>query len=275
MQKISAVINTRNEEQNIRFCLEALKWCDEIIVVDMESEDKTVEIVREYTDKIFNHEKVLAFDIARKFAVEQASCEWILLIDADELMPESLSNKLIEISKTDETDAVFMPFKNYLLGEWNKYTGWWPDYHCRFFKKTMMEFSKDIHGYQHLNTDAKTLYLPIDEKYAIHHFAYRDTEQFIEKLNRYTSIEAVKYYEDNIHFKSYKMFTSSINEFYCRYVKMKGYKDGPRGLFVSILMGIYRMVSYFKLWELYENNNQTVLEKYNKIKREMINTNDV
>ena len=86
MIKISAIINTRNEEHNIRYCLETLRWCDEIIVVDMESEDNTIKIAREYTDKIYSHPKVLAFDIARKYALEKAPGNWILQIDADEMI---------------------------------------------------------------------------------------------------------------------------------------------------------------------------------------------
>ena len=94
MAKISAVINTLNEESNIAFCLETLKWCDEIIVVDMQSEDRTVEIAANFTDKIYNFERVGYVEPARKFAVEQATGDWILLIDADELVPKQLADKL-------------------------------------------------------------------------------------------------------------------------------------------------------------------------------------
>jgi glycosyltransferase involved in cell wall biosynthesis len=270
MPKISAVINTRNEERNIRYCLEALKWCDEIIVVDMESEDRTVEIVREYTDKIYNHEKVLAFDIAREFAVEQAGGEWILLIDADELVPKTLSVRLRGIAVNDEADAVQIPFKNYLLGEWNRHTGWWPDFHCRFFKKSMMTFSEQIHGYQHLDESAKILYLPPQEEFAVNHFAYRDVQQLLEKLNRYTTIEASQLYDQKKAFKLTKLFTSFFGEIFSRYIKAKGYKDGMPGLLISILMGVYRMVTYMKQWEFYENSNESVEYKYNRLKQDLI-----
>jgi (heptosyl)LPS beta-1,4-glucosyltransferase len=270
MPKISAVINTRNEEQNIRFCLESLKWCDEIIVVDMESDDKTVGIAREYTDKIYNHEKVLAFDIARKFAAEQATGEWILLIDADELAPKQLADKLKTIADTNEGDAVFIPFKNYLLGEWNKYTGWWPNRHCRFFKKDMMAFSERIHAYQTLKESAREIYLPAKEEYAIHHFAYKDSAQFLEKLNRYTTIEAAHLYAENSGFSYFKLFKNGLKEFFDRYIRARGYKDGPRGLFVSLMMSMYRVMSYIKLWELYENKQENVSEKYIRLKNEIL-----
>jgi len=270
MNKISAVINTRNEELNIEHCLQTLTWCDEIVVVDMESEDRTVEIARQYTDKIFHHKKVLAFDVARKFAVEKATGDWILLIDADELVPKSLAEKLKAISDHDEADAVLMPFKNYLLGEWNKYTGWWPNPHCRYFKKSVMDFSERIHAYQTLSQSARQIKLPSEAGYAINHYAYKDIVQFIEKLNRYTTIEAAHLYDDKIRFSYFKLFKNGIKEFFDRYIRFRGYKDGTRGLFVSLMMAVYRLVSYMKLWEQYENEQEKVSEKYDRLKMELI-----
>lgn len=269
MTKISAVINTRNEEQNLRYCLESVRWCDEIVVVDMESDDRTVEIAREFTDKIYTHKKVLAFDVARKFAVEQATGEWVLLIDADELVPKTLSARLRDVVDNNEADAVLMPFKNYLLGEWNKFTGWWPDYHCRFFKKSAMEFSEHIHAYQHLKDSAKKISLPAQEEFAINHFAYRDIQQFIEKLNRYTTIEASHFYADKKPFRYFKLFTAGFGGFFTRYVRLQGYKDGTRGLFVCIMMAMYQMVAYMKLWELYAQEQEQVVDKYSRLKADL------
>jgi glycosyltransferase involved in cell wall biosynthesis len=270
MPRISAVINTRNEENNIGYCLESVKWCDEIVVVDMESEDRTIEIVREYTDKVYSHEKVLAFDVARKFAAERASGDWILLVDADELVPKALARRLREVADKDEADAVQIPFKNILLGRWNRFTGWWPDYHCRFFKSTVMDFSEHVHAYQHLRDSARTLYCPAEERYAIHHFAYTDVRQFIDKLNRYTTIEAHHLYDEKRPFRYVKVFTAGLGEFYNRYISCRGYKDGARGLFVSLMMGMYRMISYVKLWELYENETEPVIDKYARMKKELL-----
>lgn len=270
MPTISAVINTRNEERNIAYCLETLRWCDEIIVVDMESEDKTVDIARQYTDKIYSHKKVLAFDIARKFAVEKAVGDWVLLVDADELVPRPLAERLMAISSADEADAVYMPFKNYLLGEWNRFTGWWPNHHCRYFKKSVMAFSERVHAYQALSDSARRIDLPALEEYAIHHFAYRDSTQFIDKLNRYTSIEASHLYDDRRAFSYFQLFKNGAKEFFDRYIRAKGYKDGPRGLFVSLMMSMYRIMIYVKLWELYEYKEENVSDKYDRLKKQLI-----
>ena len=85
--EISILIHTLNEERNIRNCLETVKWADEIIIIDMYSDDRTVEITKEYTDKIFYHERMGYADPARQFGLEKATHEWVLQVDADELVP--------------------------------------------------------------------------------------------------------------------------------------------------------------------------------------------
>lgn len=272
MPRISAVINTRNEESNIRYCLETLKWCDEIIVVDMESEDRTVEIAREYTDKVFSHEIVLAFDIARKYAVEKATGEWILMIDADEMVPKALSNLLVEIVATDKTDVVFIPFKTYIMGEWIQHTMWWPEYHPRFFKRGAFTFVETIHDYMQISESARKIYLEVTEKNAIYHFNYRDSCHFVEKLNKYTDIEAKHLIERGEKFKVRRL-TWPLKEFWKRYVKHKGYKDGYRGFFLSIMMAFYRFLTLVKLWEAderkkpdfdYQPQRKMVLDSYDE-----------
>lgn len=270
MPTISAVINTRNEEENIRYCLETLKWCDEIIVVDMESEDRTVEIARGYTDKIYTHEKVLAFDIARKFAVEKASGDWILLLDADEMVRKGLSNKLKNIAMNDEADIVYLPFITYIMGAWIKHTGWWPDYHPRFFKRGSIAFVETVHAYMRVSDSARKLHLAQVADNAIEHFAYYDSTHFINKLNRYTTVEAQHLHDKNIRFSLFGMLTQACKEFFYRYFIYKGYKDGYRGYFLSIMMAFYRTLSYIKLWEKRQNKDKAVELKYAEIKNEII-----
>jgi (heptosyl)LPS beta-1,4-glucosyltransferase len=270
MPKISAVINARNEEHNIRYCLETVKWCDEIIVVDMESEDKTVEIACEYTEKIYSHKKVLGFDVARKFAVEKASGDWILLIDADEMVPKILCERLRNIAANDGADIVYMPFKTYLLGEWIKHAGWWPDYHPRFFKRGLITFVETVHAYMKVSDTGKKIYLPPDEMNSIEHFAYRDSEHFITKLNRYTTIEAKNMFDAGRQFSLFRMLIAGFRGFLVRYISQKGYMDGYRGLFLSLMMGFYRTLNYIKLWEYWQYKELSVEDRYNSLKEQIV-----
>ena len=98
--KISAVVNTRNEEKNLDACLKSLNFVDEIVVVDMESEDKTKQIAKKYTNKVFNYDNVGYVEPARNFAINKAKGDWILIVDADERVPRSLAVKLMEIAET-------------------------------------------------------------------------------------------------------------------------------------------------------------------------------
>jgi len=270
MPKISAVINTHNEEQNIRYCLETLQWCDEIIVVDMESEDKTVEIAKEYTDKIFNHPKVLAFDIARKDAVEKATGDWILLIDADEMVPKSLALILKEIASKNQVDIVEISYRHYIMGEWIKHSGWGYTPHPRFFKRGKIVFCETIHNYMKKTDNAITFRVEPQNENCLFHFNYTDSAHFIEKLNRYTSIEACQFYKQQVKFSYCRLIKAAVREFYSRFIKMRGYKDGFRGFALSLMMSFYRVLSYIKLWEKYEYKEEPVKEKYDKIKLELL-----
>jgi glycosyltransferase involved in cell wall biosynthesis len=267
---ISAVINTLNEESNIDACLRALQWCDEIIVVDMESDDSTTTIALQYTNKIFSFKRVGCVEPARSFAVSQATGDWILIVDADELIKYSLSEKLVKVASEDQCEVVNIPFKTYIFGEWICHTGWWPEYHPRFFKKGFVDFSDQIHSAFLIKQEARRFHLPPNAENAIEHFAYNDITQFIGKLNRYTTIEASHLYNNKTKFSCYKMFWNGLNEFVIRYLRLKGYKDGFRGLFLSIIMCVYRIISHMKLWEMFENERDNVSERYTRYKNELI-----
>jgi len=123
---VSVLVHTLNEEKNIRNCLETVKWADEIIIVDMYSDDKTTEIASEYTDKIFYHERMGYADPARQFGLEKASNEWILILDADELVPLKLKKRLETIIEEDLGDIISIPRNNYFFGKVMRHTGWGP-----------------------------------------------------------------------------------------------------------------------------------------------------
>jgi glycosyltransferase involved in cell wall biosynthesis len=254
MPTISAVINTLNEESNIAHCLESLKWCDEIIVVDMYSDDKTAEIALKYTDKIFMHERVIAFDIAREFAVGKASGDWILLIDADELVPFELKEELLQIVNMDSDDVVFIPRKNYIMGEWVKHTGFWPDYQPKFFRNGAVLFSEHVHDFMHLTENARKKYLETTPDKSVEHFAYLNSEHFVSKLNRYTTIEAKHMADQGKRFSLFRMLVAGFRGFQVRFINQKGYKDRHRGFFLSVMMGFYRALVYIKLWEFSRDN---------------------
>ena len=135
-QKLTVLIIAFNEEKNLRDCLESVKWADEIIVIDSFSTDKTVEISKEFTDKVISR-KWEGFSSQRKFSIEQASHEWILSLDADERITEELKNSIQRmLANGSSADGYKVARKNHFLGKWIKGAFWYPDYQMRFFRKS-------------------------------------------------------------------------------------------------------------------------------------------
>jgi glycosyltransferase involved in cell wall biosynthesis len=272
--RISAVINTLNEEKNLAYSLRSVRaWVDEIVVVDMHSEDRTIEIAREFGAKVFLHPRILAFDGARSFAVSHSTGDWVLMLDADEMIPQPLSEKLREIASKDAADVVLIPRLNYLLGGPLWHTGWGPDQdgHPRFFKRGKIDLSPRIHGFIRPSPAARILKLAYGEKLALHHFNYLDCAHFLEKLNRYTTIEAQQAFERGEPVSRGKALRQAAAEFKNRYFRHGGYRDGWRGLYLSGLMAAYRWATCAKLQELYSTGGEKrIVEIYHSAANELV-----
>ncbi|MCE5214506.1 MAG: glycosyltransferase family 2 protein [Methanobacterium sp.] len=272
---ISVLVHTLNEEKNIRNCLKTIKWADEIVIIDMYSDDKTTEIAAEYTDKIFYHERMGYADPARQFGLEKASHPWILIVDADELVPLKLKKKLEKIIEEDMGDIISVPHNNYFFGKLMQFTGWGPlqDTHHRFFKKEYVFINDKIHSTFSEREDAR-IYEITDPEEGFIHFNYVDVEHFLDKLNRYTSIEARTLFEAKQDIKFKSVINQIFSEFRKRYMTLNGRKEGFRGFSLSFLMGVYRLVTYakLKLMREYDSSNPSfkIEEEYNKLAEEVI-----
>lgn len=244
--KISAVLVVRNEEKNLKRCLASVKnLVDEIIVVDEESSDKTLEIAKEFTDKVFVHKSVGFVEPARNFSIEKATGDYILILDADEEIEKGLFSKLKKIAEEGKADYVLIPRKNLTFEAWIKNTGWWPDYQIRFFRKGKVKWQDRIHSKPMVSGSQITLE-PLMENAIIHH-NYDTVSQFITKLDVYTSVEVSQV--ENSDFILANLIKNPVNEFISRYFSHKGYKDGVHGFVLSVLMAFYIFVVEVKLWE--------------------------
>lgn len=251
MSKISVVINTYNEENNIANVIGSVEdWTDEIIVVDMHSSDRTATIALSMGAKVFLHENLGYADPARAFAIAKSSHDWILMLDADEMVPYELSKILKMIMESGDFDAVNIPWINYLFGKHIENTGWGghQDKHIRFFKKGYVIADSRIHNFLHPIHTARVLDLKLDKNLGIVHFNYKDLNHFVEKMNRYTSIEASKLKSDDKIFLS-RLIIVPLMEFFKRLLYRKGYKDGIYGFILSVFMMFYKFLSYAKAYE--------------------------
>lgn len=250
MARISVVIATKDEERNIKDCLESVKWADEIVVVDDGSKDRTVEICREYTSNIIPNDSKGDFHVNKNLGIERSSGDWILSIDADERITQELSREIKDVIGKSAKLGYYISRKNYFMGRWIRGGGWFPDYIIRLFRKGATRWpliAEDFHGIPNIKEKAKTGYL----KNAMLHYTYSSFTQYLEKFNIYTSALAKQEY---IRGKKMNFLVCFLLRpcfvFFRKYFFLRGYIDCFRGFFISVSSALTIFMTYAKLWEM-------------------------
>lgn len=248
MATISVVINTLNEKLNIERCIKSVKWADEIIVVDMESDDQTADIARGLGATVFSHKRMGYVEPARNFAIGKASMDWILVLDADEEVSESLASELKTLTQKQNLDFVELPRKNIIFGKWMKGSGWWPDFNIRFFKKGTVSWTDRIH--RRPAVTGQGIKLESAEGYALIHHHYTNLSEYLERMFRYTKIQADNLSEDGVKFNWKDLIKRPLSEFLSRFFVNRGFDDGLHGLSLSLLQAFSQLIVYLRLWEM-------------------------
>lgn len=240
--KISVTIITGNEETNIRDCLESVKWADEIIVVDSESTDRTVEIAKQFTDKIFIR-KWEGFASQKSFALNQASNDWVLSLDADERVTPKLAEEILN-SDIDRFDGYKIKRENYFIGRQITGCGWGRDFQLRLFRKSRTKLTDRL-VHEGFSVDGTISEL----KAAISHFSYRNLKDGFGKINEYSTLEAnEKAYKKKI--TGLRVVFYPVWAFLQHYFIRKGFRDGKHGLMVSLMHAMTKLQVYMKIWEI-------------------------
>lgn len=260
--KISVVINTFNEEKNIERAIKSVSWADEILVCDMYSDDDTAVIAKKLGAKIIFHKRVGFVEPARNFAISKAEGDWILILDADEEIPEGLADKIKEIAHKDGVVAfVEIPRQNIIFGKSMKASMWWPDYNIRFFKKGAITWGNKIHSRP--KTEGQGLRLAELERFAIIHHHYDTISQFIQRMDRYTSVQARELKETGYEFNWKDLISKPPGEFLSRFFANRGFEDGIHGLALSFLQAFSHFLMYLKIWEAREFPEKNI--KYEEV----------
>ena len=255
MNKLSVAIITKNAEENIRDCLEAVKWADEIIVVDNISKDKTVKICQEYPNiKVYRKKVSGLFGSYRNYSLSKTTGEWILILDADEIVTSQLADEIREAIKDKTKLGYFLSRKNIFLGQWIKSCGWWPDYNIRLIRQGTATWPERIHKTLEIDDKSRLGYL---RNPLIHH-NYLSLEQYFYKFNFYTTQLGLEEYKkgnrvSKFNFCAHFMF-KPLFSFLRKYFLLKGYKDGFRGFFISFSSALVIFTAYAKLWEKQQEN---------------------
>jgi len=248
MAKISVVINTLNEEKNLPRAISSVKGiADEIVVVDMCSTDATKKVAEDLGARVYLHKNIGYVEPARNFAISKARNEWILILDADEEIGKKLVKKIKKIINEPTADYYRLPRKNIIFSKWIKYSQWWPDYNIRLFKKGSVSWSEDIHSIP--LTAGNGIDIEAKEDLAIIHHNYSSVEQFLERINRYTSVQADLLIKQEYKFIWKDLITKPLKEFLGRYFSNEGYKDGLHGLALCLLQAFSEVILYLKIWQ--------------------------
>jgi len=244
MAKLSVVVLTKNEEACIAECLTSVKWADEIIVVDDESTDRTIEIARQYTDKVF-FRKMDIEGKHRNWAYSQARNPWVLSLDADETATPELKIEIEKAITSGEFIAYDIPLRNYIGNYWVKYGGWYPASKLRLFKKDKFRYEEaEVHP--RVFIDGPWGHLKSD----IIHKGYPDLEHFLNSVNRQSTLEAVKWINTGRKMSLGHAAWRTIDRFFRRYLRKKAYKDGMYGLIIAFFDSLYQILSYAKFREM-------------------------
>ena len=242
---LSVVVLTKNEQACIAECLESVKdWADEIIVVDDESSDNTLGIVRQFTGKVFS-KKMDVEGKHRNWAYAQAKNNWVLSLDADEKVTDELKKEIAPFINSANYVAFSIPLRNYIGNYWVRYGGWYPASKVRLFRKDKFKY-EEVEVHPRVFIDGECGHLKSD----IIHKGYPDLEHFLNSINRQSTLEAKKWINTNRKMSLGRITWRAVDRFFRRYLGKKGRKDGMYGFMIAYFDSFYQIISYAKYKEM-------------------------
>jgi glycosyltransferase involved in cell wall biosynthesis len=245
MTEVSVVVLTRNEEENIADCLDTVQWADELLVLDSGSDDATVEIAQSKGARV-RERRFDNYALQRNAALGMANGEWVFFVDADERATPELAQEVRLAVGQANLDGWWVPRKNYIFGAWIRHAGWYPDHQLRLLRRAKARYDERREVHELVELDGEAGYL---RGHLIHH-NYSTVGEFRRKQDRYTDYEARMLLESGQRAKPWNFLLQPLRQFWWRCVTLQGYRDGWRGLLLSVLMAYYDLVRYWRLWRL-------------------------
>lgn len=246
--RLSVIIITKNEEKNIKVCLDSVTWADEIVVLDSGSTDDTVAICKQYTDKVYETDW-MGFGHQKNRALKYASGDWVLSLDADEwISPELKTEILMRIQKPDNHVAFEMPRLSSYCGQYIHHSGWWPDYVTRLCRRDKALFSEKI-VHEKLIVDGNVGRLSNH----IMHASFKDLEHVLTKLNRYSTDSASLLQAEGKNSSLLKAILHGMWSFIQTYIVRAGFLDGRMGFVLAVSNAEGTYYKYLKLMMLKNN----------------------
>ena len=248
---LSVILITKNEEANLKDCLESVSFADEIIVVDSQSSDKTQEIARSFDAKLEITSDWPGFGPQKNRALNLATQDWVLSIDADErVTPELKQEILATMSSANAADCYAIPRCSWYCGRFMKHSGWYPDYVDRLFKRGSAKFSDHLVHERLLPTGSSGKL-----KNHFLHYSYRDSSQVLKKVDVYSSAAAQQAFKQGKKGGLGEALIHGFWAFFRTYVLRRGFLDGQYGLALAISNGATSYYKYLKLWQLHNKKD--------------------
>jgi len=244
---LSVVMIVRNEAARIERALQSAHWADEIVVIDAFSEDGTVDICRRYTDRIMQY-PWQGFAKQRQRSLEHATHEWVFSLDADEAISEALRADILAVLQEQQPRAGYrVPRQTRYLGRWIEHSGWFPDYQLRLFQKNKAVLqARNVHEGFSVRGDTGDL------NGVLYHFSYNSLAQHLEKINRYTSLEAPEKLQQlgGKRIGWHHLVFNPLSCFWRMYISRQGFRDGFQGFLLACMGALYTQMLYAKMWEM-------------------------
>jgi glycosyltransferase involved in cell wall biosynthesis len=239
MKGITALVLTLNEEDNIAECLKTLLWADEVVVLDSGSTDRTVEIARTLGAQVFFHPFKNYAD-QRNYALSLVRTEWVFFVDADERVPPELAAEVREAAQEEGFSGWWVPRQNYICGRWIRHGGWYPDYQLRLLRPEVAHYDPAWEVHEIVVMEGKTGYL----RNHLIHYNYRTWGEFISRQKAYLPLEVRTLRRRGMRAKIWSPLSMPVREFWRRYIRLEGYKDGLYGLILASILAFYTMLAY-------------------------------
>jgi glycosyltransferase involved in cell wall biosynthesis len=242
---LAVAIITKNEEDNIRFCLQSISFASQVVVIDSGSADATLKIAAEFGCEIYS-EAWRGFGPQKQLAIEKCRLPWILVLDADERIPPGTADiikKIVTDSNVKEAGFSF-PRKNYFQGRWIKHAGWWPDRIIRLFRKEAGRITTAmVHEAVEVVGTVGALDVPIE------HFTESSLSKIIQKIDKYSTLGAEEAFKDGKHSSAFSAFMRAFFTFNQDYFLRLGILDGRQGLTLAVTDAVNKFFKYAKLSE--------------------------
>lgn len=248
---LSVILITKNEEANLKDCLESVSFADEIIVVDSQSSDKTQEIARSFGAKLEITSDWPGFGPQKNRALNLATQDWVLSIDADERVTHELKQEILAtMASANAADCYAIPRSSWYCGRFMKHSGWYPDYVDRLFKRGSAKFSDHL-------VHERLLPTGLSGKLKNHflHYSYRDFSQVLKKIDVYSSAAAQQAFKQGKKGGLGEALIHGFWAFFRTYVLRRGFLDGKHGLALAISNAATSYYKYLKLWQLHNKKD--------------------